>query len=525
MKRTLSRMKTRKSRKLRKPTGFSKGMATVHPTRKFMRLAIREMLQSKSEHATKIDPLVGAILVDPEGVVIGKAHRGKYSSGDHGEFTLLEKSGVRILPDSVLYVTLEPCTKRGSHKTPCVERVIKSGIKHVVIGISDPNPEIWGKGRDHLKQAGVRVGAFTPDLAEEIRTHNKEFIHEQEQRAEQLRSAQLRSPDREELMPIQEASVSDLSTEAIRLYVEKSGKAFKTPSNELWRHFRKAGFVVSGDTMRDWIPTLAGVVLFAKEPHQFLPQSRIKADQFPGSPDDPAFLENATALLDITGPLPKQIETALKFFNENVRKLPRVRGAVREVLAEYPEAVIREAIVNALVHRSYKTSAHIFFQMYRDRIVIKSPGLPAAPLTISMFPDEVISVARNPKIAQAAFVMGFMDARGLGIKNMPTRLRKYGLREPSFETDKGYFVVTLFGRELTPFTIRADRQLLATITHRQREIIEFAENKISIRTAEIVKMFNVSKETASKDFRQLIKLKIFGKAGTGSSTSYFLLKD
>jgi len=142
-----------------------------------------------------------------------------------------------------------------------------------------------------------------------------------------------------------------------------------------------------------------------------------------------------------------------------------------------------------------------------------------------MFPDDVISVARNPKIAQAAFVMGFMDARGLGIKNMPTRLRTYGLREPSFETDKGYFVVSLFGRELTPFKIRADRQLLATLTLRQREIIEFAEHKISIRSAEIVKIFNISKETASKDFRQLMTLKIFGKAGSGSSTSYFLIKD
>jgi len=425
----------------------------------------------------------------------------------------------------VLYVTLEPCTKRGNRKTPCFERVISSGVKHVVIGISDPNPEIWGKGRNLLEQAGVRVDGFDPDLAEQIRTHNKEFIQEQEQRAQQLQSAQLTSPDREELLPIHEASVSDLSIEAIRLYVKKSGKTFKIPSNELWGHFRRAGFVVSGDTSKELVPTLAGVVLFAKEPHQFLPQSRIKADQFPGSPDDSMFLENATAQLDITGPLPKQVETALDFFNENVRKLPRVRGAVREVVAEYPEAVIREAIVNAIVHRSYKPSAHIFFQMYRDRLVIKSPGLPVAPLTISMFPDDVISVARNPKIAQAAFVMGFMDARGLGIKNMPTRLRTYGLREPSFETDKGYFVVSLFGRELTPFKIRADRQLLATLTLRQREIIEFAEHKISIRSAEIVKIFNISKETASKDFRQLMTLKIFGKAGSGSSTSYFLIKD
>src|SRR5216684_6794175 len=175
MKRKLGPTKTRKPRKLRKDTRFSKRTATVHPNRKFMRLAITEMLQSKSEHATKADPLVGAILVGAQGAVIGKAHRGKYGSGDHGEFTLLEKSGVRLPPNSVLYVTLEPCTKRGNRKTPCFERVISSGVKHVVIGISDPNPEIWGKGRNLLEQAGVRVDGFDPDLAEQIRTHNKEF--------------------------------------------------------------------------------------------------------------------------------------------------------------------------------------------------------------------------------------------------------------------------------------------------------------------------------------------------------------
>src|SRR2546421_5513509 len=111
------------------------------PSRKFMREASKEMLQSKPEHAGKADPMVGAVLVDRAGKIIGRAHRGKYGTGDHGEFTLLEKAGVRAPSDAVLYVTLEPCTKRGPRKTPCADRIIASGIKHVVIGIKDPNPE------------------------------------------------------------------------------------------------------------------------------------------------------------------------------------------------------------------------------------------------------------------------------------------------------------------------------------------------------------------------------------------------
>ena len=50
-------------------------------------------------------------------------------------------------------MTLEPCTKRGPRKTPCADRIIASGVKHVVIGIKDPNPEIFGKGEERLKFA------------------------------------------------------------------------------------------------------------------------------------------------------------------------------------------------------------------------------------------------------------------------------------------------------------------------------------------------------------------------------------
>jgi pyrimidine deaminase RibD-like protein len=69
---------------------------TEHPDRTFMSAAIAAMLESRSEGAGKKDPLVGAVLVSGAGKIIGSAHRGKYGSGDHGEFTLLEKSGVKI---------------------------------------------------------------------------------------------------------------------------------------------------------------------------------------------------------------------------------------------------------------------------------------------------------------------------------------------------------------------------------------------------------------------------------------------
>ena len=118
-----------------------------------------------------------------------------------------------------------------------------------------------------------------------------------------------------------------------------------------------------------------------------------------------------------------------------------------------------------------------------------------------------------------------MDARGYGIKNMPDRMRAYGLKDPAFTVENGSFAVTLYGRELTPFTIKADRQVLATLSPRQLEIIEIAESKKIIKSEDIVKAAKVSKETASHDLRRLIELKIFGKTGGARSTKYFLLNE
>ena len=492
-----------------------------HPSRVFMLEAITAMLESRSEGSRKKDPLVGAVLVSGAGKVIGRAHRGQYGSGDHGEFTLLEKSGVKVLPSAVLYVTLEPCTKRGDRKIPCADRVVNSGIKHVVIGIPDPNPDIYGLGSKRLVDAGIKVENFHPDLAEEIATHNREFIEEQERRAAQLANP-IKSPDRHENLPLHQASLRDLSEDAINLYLNKASKRFRVPSPELWDDFKKSGFVAEGRTKKDLHPTIAGMVLFGKEPHQFVPQARIKADCFAVAADEHALIERSLDQQDVTGPLFLQVESTLDFFNKNVRRVPRIRGAQREEVPEYPETVIREVIVNALVHRDYNAPAHVHFSMFRDQIVVKNPGKPVEPLNIEMFPDKVDSIQRNPKTAQAAFSLGIMEARGYGIKHMPERLRAHQLRGPEFLVENGFFVVRLSGRERTPFAIRADSHLLATLSPRLLEIIELAESKRFIRSEDVIAAIQVSRETATQYLRRLIGLGILAKSGTARSTVYSL---
>jgi ATP-dependent DNA helicase RecG len=188
--------------------------------------------------------------------------------------------------------------------------------------------------------------------------------------------------------------------------------------------------------------------------------------------------------------------------------VPHISGAVTENVPEYPPKVIREAIVNALVHRDYQVGSTIFFQIYRDRIVVKSPGGPVEPLTIDMFPYEVrdTSVPRNIKLAQAAFEMQLMDARGFGVSNMPARLREWGLRDPVFTVDRGFFVLTLYGRAATSLRIRTGQATLEKLNRRQLQLLDLFDHRNTLTSPEWARLGKITRQTAKTGSRPAVSV-------------------
>lgn len=117
----------------------------------YMTLAMRLALKGKGK--TYPNPMVGALVVN-KGKIVGKGFHAK-AGFPHAEIVALDEAGI-LAKGATLYVTLEPCAHFGL-TPPCVNRIIESRIREVVVGMVDPNPINNGKGVAILRQFGVKV--------------------------------------------------------------------------------------------------------------------------------------------------------------------------------------------------------------------------------------------------------------------------------------------------------------------------------------------------------------------------------
>jgi len=133
------------------------------------------------EYYVAPNPMVGAVLVSPDGEILSEGWHQQYG-GPHAEVNCIDRlqvAGDRLqvagdrLQDCTLFVNLEPCSHYGK-TPPCAKMIIEKGIKHVVVGMLDPNPLVAGKGVEMLREAGVEVTVGV--MEKECRELNKRFI-------------------------------------------------------------------------------------------------------------------------------------------------------------------------------------------------------------------------------------------------------------------------------------------------------------------------------------------------------------
>ncbi len=229
----------------------------------------------------------------------------------------------------------------------------------------------------------------------------------------------------------------------------------------------------------DGTPTLAGLMTFSKYPQTYFPQLCITAVALPGTEmgetgtDGERFIDNKR----ITGAIPDMLEEAVEFVRTNSRTKTIIDDNGKRVdKNEYPIKAVREAILNALVHRDYSIyteNTPIRIEMYRDRMEVTNSGGLYGKISIDAL-GKVHPETRNAALANMLELLNITENRYSGIPTMRREFLNAGLPAPNFSVIHGEFKVVMRNGYLNNSDSIEDSILnFCEIPRSRAELIEF----------------------------------------------------
>lgn len=262
---------------------------------------------------------------------------------------------------------------------------------------------------------------------------------------------QQRGSFRAELRPVSGATLIDLDLRRLRDYFDRIRQQQVPPDEDegAWRTL-----LLNTEVMTDEGVTVAGMLLFGRNPNRFLPHAGIDAVAFPGKEKDYAARERAalrgpmTPLLQKDGGVVENglVEQAIEFVRRNTHVTATLEDGARRVeIPAYPPEVIREGIVNALIHRDYLlSSTDIELGIYSDRLEIISPGR----LPNGITPDRMRTgcrAARNQLLKDVMRDYGYLEHLGMGIPRKIVRgMKAHNGTEPALIESQESFSLKIF---------------------------------------------------------------------------------
>ncbi len=373
------------------------------------------------------------------------------------------------------------------------------------------------------------------------------------------------------------ATINDIDSVRFYRYMRKRTANPEGPG-QLTDLLRRAELLTQDGTVQR--PTIAALLLFGKNPQEFgsLFNARLKAARFAGNVPV-HFLDEA----DFTGPIPVLLEEGLRFFRRNIRH-PLIIDAARTgtptsvPISEYPEDAMREVLVNALCHCDYYLNRPVFLKIFDDRIEVDNPGGLYQRRNLNEL--RGVHLPRNPKIANALHILGWVEQFGTGIYRIERNMVEAGLPAPVFEYDTNTFRVTLVGpgpNEAPNVTEATRRQSFMTTTanndtgeksdwvaedknasqiqlditnlapsgtaeerelhwllervggekkpatrRRQARATLYARNNGTINRTQYAQMNKISGYTATEELRELVDLGVFELIGSSRASAYRL---
>lgn len=295
-------------------------------------------------------------------------------------------------------------------------------------GVDISDRPVFYKGVGRIKGSYVRVGESDEPMSEyEIYSYEA-----------------FRKRIRDDIRTIDSSKMQLVDEDRMKKYLE----AVKAERRNLADNVSTEEILELMGITADGAPTLAGLMTFSKYPQAFFPQLCITAVALPGTEmgtigdDGERFIDNKR----ITGGIPDMLDEAVEFVRKNSRTKTIIdEDGHRNDKVEYPIKAVREAILNALVHRDYSIHTEnvpIRIEMYRDRMEITNSGGLYGKISIDAL-GKVHPETRNATLANILELLKVTENRYSGIPTMRREFLSAGLPAPDFSAVHGEFKVVM----------------------------------------------------------------------------------
>jgi len=257
----------------------------------------------------------------------------------------------------------------------------------------------------------------------------------------------------------------------------------------------------------------AVILLFGKNPQQFYPASFLKIGKFLSETD----IQSSDI---VEGNLFEQITNALEILRTKylISKI-KFEGIHRREILEYPYEALREAIINALIHRNYLGTSSIQIRVYNDRLVIMNEGKLPPEVPVEKLKTEHLSKPRNTLLADIFYKAGFIESWGRGTIKIMEKCQEQGLPEPDFEEEHGVFIVRFYKDRWNEENLKKlglkERQIKAVMYVKEKGSINLSSFKTVVQ--------KMSEKTLYRDLQDLVDKGILKEIGKKKGRKYELI--
>lgn len=339
-------------------------------------------------------------------------------------------------------------------------------------GVDVSERPVFYKGVGRIKGSYVRIGE-SDELMSEYEIYSYEAF---------------RKRTRDDIRVVENGKMTMIDENRLRDYLT----AVKNERKNLADNVSEQEILELMGILNNGVLTLAGLMIFSKYPQAYFPQLCITAVALPGTEhgtlgdDGERFIDNKR----ITGAIPDMLEEAVEFVRKNSRTKTIINDNGQRVdKPEYPIKAVREAILNALVHRDYSIHTEnvpIRIEMYRDRMEIINSGGLYGKISIDAL-GKVRPETRNPALANILELLRVTENRYSGIPTMRSEFANANLPAPIFSVERGEFKVVMINGLYNENKSPAEAIVqFCSVPRSREEIVLFAKKSKNYVMAKLV---------------------------------------